>query len=72
MLEAADGDLELRLRATVAGRRARRSTSPARRTSTSGNLNCPLAVTLSACYFALRVLTDPDVPPCAGAYRPLT
>ena len=37
-----------------------------------GNLNCPLAVTLSACYFALRVLTDPDVPPCAGAYRPLT
>ena len=31
-----------------------------------GNLNCPLAVTLSACYFALRVLTDPDVPPCAG------
>jgi N-methylhydantoinase B len=37
-----------------------------------GNLNCPLAVTLSASYFALRVLTDPDVPPCAGAYRPLT
>jgi N-methylhydantoinase B len=36
-----------------------------------GNLNCPLPVTLSACYFALRVLTDPDVPPCAGAYRPL-
>jgi len=29
-------------------------------------------VTLSASYFALRVLTDPDVPPCAGAYRPLT
>src|SRR5206468_3690205 len=28
--------------------------------------------TLSACYFALRVLTDPDVPPCEGAYRPLT
>ncbi|HEU0024364.1 MAG TPA: hydantoinase B/oxoprolinase family protein, partial [Thermoleophilaceae bacterium] len=23
-------------------------------------------------YFAMRVLTDPDVPPCAGAYRPLT
>ena len=29
-------------------------------------------MTLSACYFALRVLTDPDVPPCEGAYRPLT
>ena len=27
----------------------------------------PIAVTLSACYFALRVLTDPDVPACAGA-----
>src|SRR5207244_11212537 len=37
-----------------------------------GNLNCPLAVTLSACYFAVRVLADPDVPPCAGAYRPVS
>jgi N-methylhydantoinase B len=70
VLEAADGDLELRLRATV------RSDSMELDFSGSaaqheGNLNCPLAVTLSACYFALRVLTDPDVPPCAGAYRPL-
>jgi N-methylhydantoinase B len=36
-----------------------------------GNLNCPLAVTRSACYFAARVLTDPDIPPSAGAYRPI-
>jgi len=36
-----------------------------------GNLNCPLAVTHSACYFAVRVLTDPDTPPNAGAYRPI-
>ena len=36
-----------------------------------GNLNCPLAVTLSACYFAVRVLTDPDVPPSSGAHRPV-
>ncbi len=35
----------------------------------SGNLNCPLAVTKSAAYFVLRVLTDPDIPPSAGAYR---
>jgi len=34
-------------------------------------MNCPLAVTRSACYFAVRVLADPDVPPCAGAYRPV-
>ena len=36
-----------------------------------GNLNCPLAVTRSACLFAVRVLTDPDIPPTAGAYRPV-
>jgi N-methylhydantoinase B len=36
-----------------------------------GNLNCPLSVTKSAAYFAVRVLTDPDAPPCAGAYRPI-
>ena len=48
------------------------STSRGSAAQHDGNLNCPLAVTVSACYFALRVLTDPDVPPCAGAYRPLT
>jgi N-methylhydantoinase B len=37
-----------------------------------GNLNCPLSVTKSATYFVVRVLTDPDIPPCAGAYRPVT
>ena len=37
----------------------------------AGNLNCPLAVTRSACLFAVRVLTDPDIPPSAGAYRPI-
>ena len=36
-----------------------------------GNLNCPLSVTRSACWFAVRVLTDPDIPPAAGAYRPV-
>jgi N-methylhydantoinase B len=38
----------------------------------SGNLNCPLSVTKSAAFFAVRALTDPDAPPCAGAYRPIT
>ena len=37
-----------------------------------GNVNCPLAVTRSACYFALRVLLPGDVPANAGAYAPLT
>ena len=36
-----------------------------------GNLNCPLAVTKSAAFFAVRVLTDPDAPPSAGAFRPV-
>ena len=36
-----------------------------------GNVNCPLSVTHSACYFALRVLLPDDVPVNAGAYAPL-
>jgi N-methylhydantoinase B len=39
--------------------------------SVPGNVNCPLAVTRSACYFALRVLLPGDVPANAGAYAPL-
>jgi N-methylhydantoinase B len=70
VLEAADGDLELRLRATVRGDELELDFSGSA-PQHEGNLNCPLAVTLSACYFALRVIADPDVPPCAGAYRPL-
>ncbi len=71
VLEAGDGtDLELRLRATVAG-----DTLTLDFTDSvdqhAGNLNCPLAVTVSACLFAVRVLTDPDIPPSAGASRPL-
>lgn len=38
----------------------------------AGNVNCPLPVTRSACYFALRVLLPEDVPPNAGTYAPLT
>jgi N-methylhydantoinase B len=70
VLEAAEGDLVLRLRATVAGERLVldfAGSAPRH----EGNLNCPLAVTRSACYFAVRVLTDPDIPPSSGAYRPV-
>ena len=70
VLEAPDRDLELRLRATVAGDYLTLDFSGSA-PQHDGNLNCPLAVTTSACIFALRVLADPDVPPCAGAYRPL-
>src|SRR4051812_13270005 len=71
VLEAADGDLELRLKATVDGDELTLDFAGSA-DQYVGNLNCPLAVTMSACYFAVRVLADPDVPPCAGAYRPVT
>ncbi len=70
LLEAPGEDLRLRLRATVAGERLVLDfdgSAP----QYEGNLNCPLAVTRSACLFAVRVLTDPDIPPSAGAYRPV-
>ena len=69
-LEASDGDLEIALEATVQGDRLVLDFTGTA-AQHGGNLNCPLAVTLSACYFALRVLTDPDIPPSAGAYRPV-
>ena len=70
VLEGPDGDLELRLRARVDGERLLLDfdgSAPQH----EGNLNCPAAVTRSACLFAVRVLTDPDIPPTAGAYRPI-
>jgi N-methylhydantoinase B len=70
VLEGVEEDLPLRLKATVEGERLTLDfTGSAGRHD--GNLNCPLAVTLSACWFAVRVLTDPDIPPCSGAYRPV-
>jgi N-methylhydantoinase B len=71
VLEAKDVDLQVKVEARVSGDEIELDFSGSA-DQHDGNLNCPLAVTLSACYFALRVLTDPDVPPCAGAYRPLT
>ncbi|MDP8943572.1 MAG: hydantoinase B/oxoprolinase family protein [Actinomycetota bacterium] len=38
----------------------------------AGNVNCPLAVTRSACYFALRVVLPVDVPQNAGTYAAVT
>ncbi|HYJ20523.1 MAG TPA: hydantoinase B/oxoprolinase family protein [Solirubrobacterales bacterium] len=63
-------DVRLRVVATIAGDRLRldfAGTDP----EVDGNLNCPLSVTKSAAFFAVRVLTDPDAPPSAGAHRPI-
>ena len=70
MLEAREGDLEIALKATVDKDRLTLDFTGTA-DQHEGNLNCPLAVTRSACYFAIRVLTDPDIPPSAGAYRPV-
>lgn len=70
VLEGIDGDIHLHLTARVVGDRVSldfTGSDP----QVAGNLNCPLAVTESACFFAMRVLCAPDVPACAGAYRPI-
>ena len=70
-LEARDGELEIRAAVTVAGDVIEihfDGTSPQH----EGNLNCPLAVTRSACYFVVRSVTDPDVPASGGAFAPVS
>ncbi|MFY9264249.1 MAG: hydantoinase B/oxoprolinase family protein [Solirubrobacterales bacterium] len=64
-------DLRLELAATVSGDRLELDFTGTD-TQHPGNLNCPLAVTRSACFFAVRVLTSPDGLACSGAYRPIT
>jgi N-methylhydantoinase B len=63
-------DLRLHLEATVAGDSLRLDFGGSDG-QVDGNLNCPLSVTKSAAFFAVRVLTDPDAPPSAGAHRPI-
>jgi N-methylhydantoinase B len=38
----------------------------------AGNMNAPPAVARSAVYFALRCVTDPDIPPNQGCYDPIS
>ncbi|MGH2955086.1 MAG: hydantoinase B/oxoprolinase family protein [Solirubrobacterales bacterium] len=68
----ADGSLDIRLRveATIGGDSLRLDFSGTD-AQVEGNLNCPLPVTRSAAFFAVRVLVDPDAPPSAGAHRPI-
>jgi len=71
VLEAAGGDLEIRAAVTIAGDAIEidfAGTSPQH----DGNLNCPLAVTRSACFFVVRCITDPDLPASGGAFVPVT
>src|SRR5438067_4597030 len=68
---AGGGELEIRAAVTIAGDEIEldfAGTAPQH----DGNLNCPLAVTRSACYFVVRCLTDPDLPASGGAFAPVT
>jgi N-methylhydantoinase B len=70
VLEAQDGDVELRVAVLVEGDELEvdfAGSAPQH----DGNLNCPLSVTRSATYFVVRCLTDPDVPASAGAFAPV-
>jgi N-methylhydantoinase B len=70
VLEAIGGELRLHATVTVAGSRVAidfTGTSPQH----DGNLNCPLAVARSACFYVVRVLVDPDLPASGGAFAPV-
>jgi N-methylhydantoinase B len=71
VLEGADGtELELCVAVTVDGDELELDFAGTT-AQHEGNLNCPLAVTRSACYFVVRCLTDPDVPASGGAFAPV-
>ena len=70
-LEASDGLLEIRAAVTLEGDQVEidfEGTSPQH----PGNLNCPLAVTRSACFYVVRCLTAPDLPASGGAFAPVS
>jgi N-methylhydantoinase B len=71
VLEAGEKDLPIRVAVTIGGDEISfdfAGTAPQH----DGNLNCPLSVTKSACYFVTRCLTAPDLPSSGGAFAPVT
>jgi N-methylhydantoinase B len=71
VVEAVDDDLPIRCAVEIQGDEIRidfTGTAP----QYHGNLNCPLAVTKSACYFVVRCITEPDLPASGGAFAPVT
>jgi N-methylhydantoinase B len=71
VLEPLTGELRLHAAVTIAQDSVAidfADTSP----QDDGNLNCPLSVARSACFYVVRVLVDPDVPASGGAFAPVT
>jgi N-methylhydantoinase B len=70
-LEAADGsEIHLCVQVRIDGDSLRADFTGSA-DQVEGNLNCPMPVTRAAVRYAVRVLTDPEAPPSAGAYRPV-
>jgi N-methylhydantoinase B len=70
VMEPLEGALELHAAITIAGDEIAidfTGTSPQH----DGNLNCPLSVAKSACFYVVRVLVDPEVPASGGAFAPV-
>jgi len=70
VVEAVEGNLAIRCRIEIDGDAIRidfGGTTP----QYDGNLNCPLSVTKSACFFVIRCLTEPDLPASGGAFAPV-
>jgi N-methylhydantoinase B len=70
-LEVDDGLLEIRATVTIAGD-AVEVDFAGTAAQHEGNLNCPLAVTRSACFYVVRCLTAPDLPASGGAFTPVS
>ena len=70
VLEPIERTLELHVAVTIDGDAVDidfAGTSPQH----DGNLNCPLSVARSACFYVARVLVDPDLPASGGAFAPV-
>jgi N-methylhydantoinase B len=70
VVEAVEGELPIRCAVTIRGDEIEfdlAGTAPQH----EGNLNCPLSVTRSACYYVVRCLTAPDLPASGGAFAPV-
>jgi N-methylhydantoinase B len=70
VVEAVGGERTIRATVTVAGDEVRIDFAGTDEQD-DGNLNCPLSVTKSACYFVVRCLTEPDLPASGGAFAPV-
>jgi N-methylhydantoinase B len=71
VVEGVDGDIAIRATVEVDGDAIRidfTGTDP----QDAYNLNCPLSVTKSACYFVVRCLTEPELPASGGAFAAVT